>query len=63
MELKGDEGWEECVICMEPTNIDAISASYWLCCGNRMCAKCNTNQINSKKGERTNCPFSTFNVC
>ena len=58
VKLKGDEEWEECPICMEPTNFGAITSQYWLCCGQKMCKKCNDNQISFRKGERRgNCPF------
>ena len=57
VKLKGDEEWEECAICMEPTNFDAITSRYWLCCGQRICAKCDAHQISFNKGERRNCPF------
>ena len=57
VKLKGDVGWEECTICMEPTNFDAITSQYWVCCGQRICAKCDANQISFNKGERRNCPF------
>ena len=29
---------------MEPTNFDCEGAQYWLCCGQRMCVKCDYNQ-------------------
>ena len=48
IKLKGEDKWEDCLICMEPTNFDAIAARYWLCCGQRMCAKCNANLLTNK---------------
>ena len=55
--MKGEDKWEECSICMEPTNFDAIIAQYWLCCGQRMCSKCNDSHDLMKKGKISICPF------
>ena len=47
---KGEDDWEECILCMEPTN-------YWLCCDQRKCSKCNARQKLTSRGERRCCPF------
>ena len=39
------------------TNFDSITSQHWVCCGQRMCTKCDANQINLNTGERSNCPF------
>ena len=58
IKIKGENEWEECPICMEATNFDAITAQYWVCCGQRMCVKCVKEH---NKFESTNvrplCPF------
>ena len=33
----------------EPTNFVAITTHYWVCCGQRMCSKCDDNQILTNK--------------
>ena len=58
IKMKGEDEWEECPICMEPTNFGAVTSKHWLCCGQRMCSKCSVSQKSyKKKGERRNCPF------
>ena len=54
---KGEDDWEECIICMEPTNFDCGAAKYWVCCGQRMCSKCDDNQLLTSSGKERNCPF------
>ena len=51
------ETWEECLICMEPTNFDYVTSQYWVCCGQRMCTNCCDNHTLAIKGERKTCPF------
>ena len=54
--LNEDGEWEECPICMEPTNFDNVTSQYWVCCGQKMCIKCD-DDLSKNKGERRNCPF------
>ena len=56
---KGEDDWEECIICLELTNFDRVKegTQYWVCCGQRMCAKCINNQLLTSRGEELNCPF------
>ena len=58
IKMNGEDEWEECPICMEPTNFDAITAQWWVCCGQRMCVKCEKghNKYEST-GVRPLCPF------
>ena len=54
---KLEDDWEECPICMEPTNFDAVMTQYWVCCGQKMCGKCGTDYQPTRKGELKSCPF------
>ena len=47
---KGEDEWGECPMCKEFSNLDHKVIKYSLCCGTKMCMKCNINYTVANKG-------------